>query len=239
MYDDAVPDQPRPDRDAPDAGIDLSGVPLFPLPNVVLFPRAVLPLHIFEERYKEMTARALAADRVIAMALLKPGWEKCYYAAPAIEPVVCVGRILTHEKLPDGKYNFLLQGVLRARVVDEDRSRSYRRAALEPLRERAAMEIDLSNERLRLTATFAEGAFASLPIVQQFAQMLASPMPTADIADLLAFNFLDDVALKQSLLADPDVRRRVERVIAAIEDRRPLLEAVARRKLRSGADSVN
>src|SRR5438093_6138151 len=94
---------------------DLPAVPLFPLPNVVLFPQAVLPLHIFEERYKAMTADALSGDRVIAMALLRPGWEKSYYARPDIEPVVCAGRILSHEKLPDGKYNFLLQGVVRAR----------------------------------------------------------------------------------------------------------------------------
>src|SRR5438270_7411228 len=96
---------------------DLSAVPLFPLPNVVLFPRAVLPLHIFEERYKAMTAHALEGDRQFAMALLRPGWEKNYYSKPVIDPVVCVGRILTHERLEDGKYNFMLQGTTRARVV--------------------------------------------------------------------------------------------------------------------------
>src|SRR5437588_1726053 len=87
---------------------DLSSVPLFPLPNVVLFPRAVLPLHIFEERYKAMMAGTLGGDRQIAMALLKSGWEKNYHGKAALEPVVCVGRILTHERLPDGRYNFLL-----------------------------------------------------------------------------------------------------------------------------------
>src|SRR6476660_8219610 len=94
-------------------------VPLFPLPNVVLFPRAVLPLHIFEERYKAMTADALQGDRVVAMALLKPDWEKNYYGTPPIHPIVCVGTILSHERLADGKYNFLLQGTVRARVVQE------------------------------------------------------------------------------------------------------------------------
>src|SRR5580700_7348822 len=97
----------------------LTAVPLFPLPNVVLFPRAILPLHIFEERYKAMTADALVGDGRIAMALLQPGWEKSYYERPRIEPVVCVGRILSHEQLPDGKYNFLLQGMLRATIVRE------------------------------------------------------------------------------------------------------------------------
>ena len=79
----------------------LAAVPLFPLPNVVLFPRAVLPLHVFEDRYKAMTADVLTGNRLIAMALLKPGWEKDYYQAPAIEPVVCVGEILSWEQLPD------------------------------------------------------------------------------------------------------------------------------------------
>src|SRR5436189_3804570 len=96
-----------------------AAVPLFPLPSVVLFPRAVLPLHIFEDRYRAMTADTLDGDGLIAMALLKSGWEKHYYGRPEIEPVVCVGRIISHEKLADGKYNFLLEGLLRARIVRE------------------------------------------------------------------------------------------------------------------------
>src|SRR5687767_8134627 len=112
------------------AAPSLDAIPLFPLPNVVLFPRAVVPLHIFEDRYKQMTADALAGDKRIAMALLKPGWEKYYYGRPAIEPVVCVGQILSWEQLDDGKYNFLLQGSLRARVVSEERSADYRVARL-------------------------------------------------------------------------------------------------------------
>src|SRR5581483_11492817 len=96
---------------------DFSAVPLFPLPNVVLFPRAVLPLHIFEERYKAMTADSLRGDRQIAMALLQSGWEKNYHCKPRIDPVVCVGTILSHERLSDGRYNLLLQGTTRARIV--------------------------------------------------------------------------------------------------------------------------
>src|SRR6201986_4186242 len=92
------------------SGSILASVALFPLPNVVLFPRAVLPLHIFEERYKVMTADALSGDRQIAMALHKPGCETDFDGRPPTEPVVCVGTILSHERLPDAKYNFLLQG---------------------------------------------------------------------------------------------------------------------------------
>src|SRR5450432_1929344 len=99
--------------DSPMSSTTLSAVALFPLPNVVLFPRAILPLHIFEERYKTMTADALCGAKRIAMALLRPGWEKNYYCRPAIEPIVCVGTIVSHERLADGKYNFLLQGKMR------------------------------------------------------------------------------------------------------------------------------
>ena len=95
-------------------------IAIFPLATV-LFPGSVLPLHIFEDRYRAMMADALEGDRLIAMALLKPGWEKSYYGRPEIEPVVCVGQILSQEKLADGKYNLLLQGVVRARVVEEAR----------------------------------------------------------------------------------------------------------------------
>jgi len=224
--------------DGSDVQFDPSAVPLFPLPNVVLFPRAVLPLHIFEERYKAMTADALAGDGVIAMALLRPGWEKCYYAAPSIEPIVCVGRILTHEKLPDGKYNFLLQGIARGRVVGEDRSRPYRVGQLELLAEPDVMEIDLENERHRLACMLSEGICSNHPVVKQFRQMLSSTMPTAEVADLLAFNFIDDVRVKQSLLAETDPRRRVERLIPILDELRPILESAVRRKMKS-ADSMN
>jgi uncharacterized protein len=194
----------------------LAAVPLFPLPNVVLFPRAVLPLHIFEQRYREMVADALEGDRLIAMALLRPGWEKHYYARPEIEPIVCVGTILTHELLPDGKYNLLLQGTQRARIVCEHGQRAYRVADLVTLEETPIAESDLASHRQQLVEIFSDAKFAVTSAGRQFLQILMSPLPTSDVADLLAFNLLEDVGLKQSLLADPDIRRRVARVIEAM-----------------------
>src|ERR1700712_223568 len=118
-------------------------VPLFALPNVVLFPHAVLPLHIFEGRYRQMMADVLGTHRQIAMALLKPGWEKDYYSRPEIESVVCVGSILSHEQLSDGRYNLLLQGYAGATVVREGAGKPYRRANLERLAETDGEENDL------------------------------------------------------------------------------------------------
>ena len=191
---------------------------LFPLPNVVLFPRAVLPLHIFEERYKEMTADALAGDHRIAMALLLPGWEKDYHGRAAIEPVVCVGRVVAHERLADGKYNLLLEGESRARVVGEKESgRPYRVAEAEPVSEPLISEAALAGDRGRLRRVFDHGPVAGTGMGRKFAELFAGDVPTAAIADLIAFNFIDDVKLKQFLLSEADVARRVGYVARAME----------------------
>jgi Lon protease-like protein len=104
--------------------------PLFPLPGVVLLPGALLPLHVFEPRYRLMLKDALDGEKLIAMALLLPGFEAEYQQAPAIDEWVGLGRIVAHEPLPDGRSNLLLAGLRRARVLEEDRSRPYRRGKL-------------------------------------------------------------------------------------------------------------
>ena len=97
-------------------------IPLFPLPNVVLFPTVSLPLHIFEPRYRDMVADALDGDRIIGMALLRPGWEANYEGRPPIYPVGCAGLITHSERLPDGRYNIVFadsrnSGSSRARAA--------------------------------------------------------------------------------------------------------------------------
>jgi len=197
----------------------LHRVPLFPLPNVVLLPRAVLPLHIFEHRYRSMTIDAINSDGHIAMALLKPGWEKEYYSKPAIEPVVCVGTILNYEQLPDGKFNFLLQGRTRAKVVEESPHNGYRVATLQPIADSPpAMEIDLLDLREKLTEKISDPRLSKTPLYAQFAQMLTSTMGTSDIADLIAFNWIEDISRKQQLLAESNPQLRVQTVIDALSD---------------------
>ncbi|HTW95342.1 MAG TPA: LON peptidase substrate-binding domain-containing protein, partial [Tepidisphaeraceae bacterium] len=209
-------------------------VPLFPLPNVVLFPRAILPLHIFEERYKAMTADALSGDRRVAMALLREGWEKEY--RPPIEPVVCVGRIISCERLPDGRYNFLLQGMARARILREIRpDRLYRTAELSPLDEAAVMEIDVANERQRLMTIFCRGMLGESKIGRHFTEMLNGPLNTTEIADLMAFHLIEDVCVKQSLLADGDPARRVKKVVQWLEDCSATIEAAAMARVGNAA----
>jgi Lon protease-like protein len=105
-------------------------VPVFPLPNVVFFPKTYLPLHIFEPRYRQMVADAASGDRCIAMALLKEGWEPDYYGSPAIYPVLCVGRLVSVQPLSDGRSNILLQGLGRCELREEHFEKPYREATI-------------------------------------------------------------------------------------------------------------
>ena len=122
-------------------------LPLFPLPNVVLFPNVFLPLHIFEARYREMVADALSGDRLIGMVLLRPGFERDYEGRPAVYPIGCRG-VMTHaERLEDGRYNIVLRGLDRFRIVSEDHERSYRRATIEMLHEHTLTAAELTTVR--------------------------------------------------------------------------------------------
>jgi Lon protease-like protein len=112
-------------------------IPLFPLPNVVLFPGVFLPLHIFEERYRALTRDALAGDRVIGMTLLRPGFEPDYEGRPPIYPVGCAGVISHSDRLADGRFNIVLHGISKFRIVEEQAGGEYRRARVEPIAEAA------------------------------------------------------------------------------------------------------
>ena len=110
-------------------------IPVFPLPNVVLFPHVFLPLHIFEMRYRQMVADALEGDRLIGMALLRPGWESDYEGRPPVYPVGCAGLITHHERLPDGRYNIVLRGLEKFRILEEEVGGRYRVARVHSLHE--------------------------------------------------------------------------------------------------------
>lgn len=116
-------------------------LPVFPLPNVVLFPRTYLPLHVFEPRYRRMVADATKGDRCIAMALLKDGWEADYYGNPAIYSTLCIGRLVSVHPLPDGRSNIMLQGLIRCEIEREHFEKPYREATVRLKPEAADKEL--------------------------------------------------------------------------------------------------
>ena len=110
-------------------------IPLFPLPEVVLFPGVPRPLLVFEPRYREMVADALKGNKIIGMVLLRPGYEKDYEGRPPIYGIGCAGVIEDYEQLPDGRYGILLRGLTTFRVVSEDQRKPYRLARVEAVPE--------------------------------------------------------------------------------------------------------
>src|SRR5436853_1475417 len=129
-------------------------IPIFPLPNVVLFPNVFLPLHIFEPRYREMIDDSLKGDRIVGMVLLRPGWESNYEGRPPVYPIGCAGVITHAERLPDGRFNIVLRGMEKFRLRDEDRGRAYRVGHVEPVPEPAPETVreQMRGHRRRLEA---------------------------------------------------------------------------------------
>ncbi len=131
-------------------------VPIFPLPNVVLFPKVLLPLHIFEQRYRTMTREAIDGDGRIAIALLKEGWEADYEKSPPVHEIACVGRIESHEELEGGKFNIVIAGMQRVRVVREIVHTPYRLGEVEAIPESLCDESrpEVAHRRDRLAGLF-------------------------------------------------------------------------------------
>jgi Lon protease-like protein len=189
-------------------------LPLFPLPNVVLFPNVFLPLHIFEARYRDMVADALEGDRMIGMVLLRPGWEPAHAGHPPVYPVGCSGLITHVDRLADGRFNIVLRGVERFRIVTENLERRYRRAAIERLPERMLQTDDLAivrHQRAKLEALLAPAERAGGGVGG------AASMGDEDLVNALA-QYLDlEPIEKQALLEQGCLRSRAESLVELIE----------------------
>jgi Lon protease-like protein len=196
---------------------------LFPLPNLVLFPHVVQPLHVFEPRYRQLMEDAVKGDRLMALALLRPGWEEDYHKAPPICPVVCLGRIFKEERLHDGRWNLLLHGLSRARVVEElTTARLYRSARVRLLEDVAVASEDTAAALRRdLGRRMAVWLAAQGAALEQLGQLLESNLPLGALCDVFSFALPIDVALKQQLLEDEDVEQRARRLVAHLETHAP------------------
>jgi Lon protease-like protein len=134
-------------------------IPIFPLPDVMLFPNMAVPLHIFEPRYRAMVADALKGNRIIGMALLRPGYEPDYEKSPSIFPIGCAGVIEDVEELPNGEYNILLRAIAKFRINREEVGRPYRVALVTAIpevlsaQEKTALQSQRQQLEMRLAAS--------------------------------------------------------------------------------------
>lgn len=196
---------------------------LFPLPNIVLFPQVMQPLHIFEPRYRQMTAEALAGDRLIALALLLPGWEADYADRPAVYPVACLGCIVAEQRLDDGRFNILLRGLWRIRLVEElDSGKLYRCARAELLHDTPVVSSNVNRRLRRLLRRHVPPWFAGQgTALEQVHKLLRSDQPLGCLSDVLAFALPLAVEEKQKLLETLDVAERTNRLIAHLKNPPP------------------
>jgi Lon protease-like protein len=185
---------------------------LFPLPNLVFFPHVMQPLHIFEPRYRQMTADALAGDRFIALVLPTPGWEKDYAQAPALHSVACLGRIIAEQQLDDGRFNILLRGFARIRIEKELTSKKlYRVARAELLEDVPLVDEDLSRYWHETLIEKAPGWFPNQSeVAEQFGKLLHSELPLGALCDIITFALPLDAEFKQSLLEELRVAARLQ-----------------------------
>lgn len=207
-----------PDLSLPD---DFSGrARLFPLPNMVLFPHVMQPLHIFEPRYRALMEEALRTDRLIAVATLAPGWEQDYDGRPALFPVACLGRVATHQRLDDGRFNLLLLGLRRVRIVKEPPSaKAFREAEVEVLDDHygilAAARQAALRERL---VEVLRKLMRKLPKAEdQLSQLFDSPMPLGVLADIVAYTLELPWAFKLELLGELDADRRATMLLERLD----------------------
>ncbi len=197
---------------------------LFPLPNLVLFPHVDQGLHIFEHRYRQMTADALASDQLIAIVLLRPDWEKDYDQKPAIEQVACLGRITHSEKLIDGRYNLRLRGLGRIRIREElpTPEKLYRIAECEILAEPVVEDVPVLKRgraelRQAVLSRFEVGSQAH----KQLAGLFESETALGTVCDMLGYSLPIPLRVKQAMLEELDVVARLALLVNALAPKPP------------------
>ncbi|MCH2160473.1 MAG: LON peptidase substrate-binding domain-containing protein [Phycisphaerales bacterium] len=205
-------------------------IPIFPLPGVALLPHGAQPLHLFEPRYRQMVERCLAAGiggvdtaEPIAMAVIDqensvPG------SSPALRKAVCVGRIVRHVQLPDGRHNIILQGICRARIDELDEpsgERMFRRAWLRPLEPDPVNLPPLLEIRESIRELFSGPRLRRLAAASTVMEYIdRDEVPTHVLLELIGFAVILDDEIRYQLLEEADCRERalvVERELEAMD----------------------
>ena len=192
-------------------------IPIFPLPSVVLFPNVFLPLHIFEPRYRQMVTDALSSDRLIGMTLLRGTDAPGHPDHPPVFQTGCVGVISHVERLADGRFNMVLRGTHKFRIVRELASNAqllYRTVQMEALEE-AVSEADI--DPLAQARTELEHRLEPLFARARAESLLPHSMPDVDVINALA-QYLDFEPLeRQALLEQPGPLARCRALIELLD----------------------
>jgi Lon protease-like protein len=195
-------------------------VRLFPLPHLVLFPHVIQPLHVFEPRYRAMMEDALRGDKLLTLALLEPGWENDYEGRPAIFPVACLGRITTWHRLPDGRFNLLLAGLRRVRILRElNEPVPFRVAQCEVLEDQYGdyTAEQTQHTRARLLEAFLRMLRRAGNDDPHLRATLDKCLSLGALTDVVAYTLGLDLALKRQLLEETRVDRRAHLLLTLLQ----------------------
>lgn len=187
---------------------------LFPLPGVVLFPHAILPLHIFEPRYRQMSEDALASDRFITVVQFRPPSEWVSPTEPALEEYGCLGRIFNHERLPDGRFNFLLIGRKRVRLTREVASGKLYRMSEVRVIDDILPEEPYDSQRSDLITAFRNVVQGRVD--PDLDALFETEPPLGLLTDIVAQALGLPASIKQSLLAEPRVITRAVELLGVL-----------------------
>lgn len=198
----------------PDA---LAALPVFPLPNCVLLPGGLLPLHVFEPRYRELTRDCLAGHQLMAIGRLRPGFETTYYGRPPLYDRCGVGRIICSEELPDGRFALLLRGVARVAITRElSTERTYRLVEAHPLIDQSCDPADARSHHhqlITLCDRLAEVIDQGGPQLKDLVRSFESP---GACADAVAAALVMDADARQELLESCDPMVRLQRTLGHV-----------------------
>jgi ATP-dependent Lon protease len=193
----------------------LAELPIFPLPRVTLFPGTVLPLHVFEPRYRALVADCMKGERAFALVTLADAAStNTPDAPPPFHPIACVGEITELQHMPDGRANLLLEGRARVRLEELPFRAPYRRCV--------AQELDSVESQVASADILALRALA-----QQFVELARPKHPKFDLvvpvtetasttADFVAAHLLLRVEERLRALELLDVAERVKFVLSAL-----------------------
>lgn len=220
--------------------IDFSNpLPLFPLPGCVLLPHATVPLHIFEDRYRQLIRDVLDSHGLVAMALLDTHDQAVdSLGRRPVRSHVCIGYTIRHERLPDGRYNLLLQGICRARIREEIDHEPYRAALLEPTEPQPPMEIDMGDHRQRIEELLGDPLLRELASVSAIHNWLSAEIPTAALIDLAIMTFCGSVETRYAMLAESDTFARAQWLQQHLWETRRTLATAERFRREALADGI-
>jgi uncharacterized protein len=189
---------------------------LFPLPGVVMFPHSILPLHIFEPRYRQMTEDALESDRLITIVQIRPPGEWESPGLPAMERFGCIGRIFKHDRLPDGRFNFLLLGRKRVELTREVPSgKLYRMSEVRVIEDIPPDEPDESS-RVELIRAFRGLHQGGLD--PDLDSLFDSDLPLGVLTDIMAQALGLPSTVKQGFLSEPRVLCRAVQLLGLLRE---------------------